>query len=155
MERRGTRQLLLVRVGTLMCGLPMEHLSETCRPLPVKAMKSTLPYVRGVTVIRSAPAPVISLSTLLWGQPASATRFVVLRTGQGRVVLEVEEVVGVASIPSERLVDSPRVLGEAIREHVTALAEVDGELLAVLASAHLVSDDLLRTSAPPPPPGLP
>ena len=59
------RSLLLCQVGSLVCALPLEHISETMRPLSLQPFHGMPPFVDGLSIIRGAPVPVVDLARLL------------------------------------------------------------------------------------------
>jgi purine-binding chemotaxis protein CheW len=67
---------------------------------------------------------------------------VLLRTGQRRVALAVESVVGVRSLSEDSLSDLPPLLASADSGVVAAIGAHDRDLLLVLEAARIISDDL-------------
>ena len=51
--------VLVVMVGARACAIPLDHVAETMRPLPIEPVAGTPGFVRGVSVIRGAPTPVV------------------------------------------------------------------------------------------------
>jgi purine-binding chemotaxis protein CheW len=134
---------LLVRVGRQLCALPLQHVDETMRPQPVRAVAGVPRFVRGVAVIRGSPVPVVdAASALLGGGELSShvTRFVSLKTADRRVALAVDQVVGVRRIDRRHLSDLPPLLTAASEQVVSAIGTLDGELLIVLRSGKFVPD---------------
>jgi purine-binding chemotaxis protein CheW len=133
---------LLFQVRQHLCGLPLAHVVEIMRPLPVEAIDGAPPGVQGVSVIRGAPLPVLDLGVLLGGDAAPATRFVTVRAGARQVALAVTSVVGPRSLAGEHLRDIPPLLREANAKGVAAIGALDAELLTVLNSGHLVPESV-------------
>ena len=132
--------VLLCQAGGAVCGLPLEHVIETLRPLRVEPVLGMPPFMAGLSVIRGAPVPVVVLARLLGqDQRASATRLVILRVGERRVALLVELVFGVRSLTNE-LSELPPLLANAQLDFVSALGALDSRLLLVLSSMSVVSD---------------
>ncbi len=133
---------VLCRVGSLVCGVPVEHVTETMRPLPIDPLAGAPPFVRGVSVVRGAPVPVIDAARML-GSPEALARssspgmFVALRVAGRVVALSVDSVVGVASLPAASLEDLPPLLHDASAEAVSAIGTHDSQLLLVLSAARL------------------
>jgi purine-binding chemotaxis protein CheW len=122
--------------------LPLKHVVETMRPLPVSPLAGAPPFVCGLSVIRGLPGPVVDLGALLSGsEPASPTRFVTLRLEDRRVALAVEAVLGIQELP-DTLGSLPKLLAEASAEAVSAVGTLDAELLLVLEAARLMVDPL-------------
>ncbi|PTL80637.1 chemotaxis protein CheW [Vitiosangium sp. GDMCC 1.1324] len=147
MPRQGSRCFLVVRAQEWMCALPLEEVEETMRPLPVAPVSAAPSFVRGVCVMRGAPAPVVSLAMLLGGGQAQAStgqRFVSLRAPEGRLALEVEEVRGLRWLEEGTLDSVPALLRATASGHLQHLGSFDGRLLAVLGASHLLPEELWR-----------
>ncbi|HKO53721.1 MAG TPA: chemotaxis protein CheW [Polyangiaceae bacterium] len=135
------RAVLLCQVGLLVCALPLEHVSETMRPLSVEFLSGTASFVAGVSIIRGGPVPVVDLARLL----GSATdevraRLVVVRVGERHVALSVGRVIGVRALESSRLGELPPLLGGASAEVITALGSLDARLLLLLETSRMLPD---------------
>lgn len=134
---------LLMRTRSLTCAVPLPHVVETLRPLPLEPLASPPPFVLGLSVIRGAPVPVVDLGRLLGAAGAPLpVRFVVLRVAGRRVALAVEGVLGVRELDPARLQDLPPLLSGAEAGAVEAVAAHDAHLLVVLRAARTVPDDL-------------
>lgn len=131
---------LLVRAGRQLCALPLEHVAETMRLLEVRPVAGAPPFVLGVAVIRGVPVPVVDAVSVVAGDEPSAhvTRLVTLKTGDRRVALAVDQVIGVTRTDPATL--SP-LLTNAHHDVVSAIATLDMELLMVLRAGALVSED--------------
>jgi purine-binding chemotaxis protein CheW len=146
-------QFLVCRVLSQLCGLPIAHVGETMRPLPVVALASAVEAVRGVAIIRGAPVPVVHLAGLLAAAASPATRFVTVNVAGRCVALEVDEVVGVRTLPAASLQNLPPLLHDADTDTVVAMRTLDAQLLIVLNSARLIPDAVwlaLETCEPTP-----
>jgi purine-binding chemotaxis protein CheW len=141
---------LLLRVGARVCGLPVAHVVETMRPLPIERLVGAPPFVLGVAIIRGSLAPVIDLAMLLGSGDASPpNRFVTLRVGDRRVALAVQSVIGIRSIEANDM--TPPLLRTASAHVVDAIANLDQELLLILRATTLLSEEtwgLLREATP-------
>ena len=134
---------LLCRVRTHLCAVPLEHVAETMRPMPVTPLAGSPPFVRGMSVIRGTAIPVVDAGSLLGlVAPASPTRFVTLKTDRDHVALAVEEVVGIRSLAAVALNDLPPLLRSANAELVSAVGMLDRALLLVLQTARIVPDSV-------------
>jgi purine-binding chemotaxis protein CheW len=129
----------------LACALPIAHVIETTRPLPIEPIRGTddqaLAVVDGLAMIRGGPVPVVDARRLLGVSGAEVTRFVVLRAAQRRVALAVDAVLDVRRIAAEALPGLPPLLGGARRDLVSAIGALDAELLIVLDAARVLPDD--------------
>jgi purine-binding chemotaxis protein CheW len=129
------RTALLCQVGSLVCGLPLEHISETMRPLPLEPFHGMPPFVDGLSIIRGAPVPVVDLARLLGNDNgARRTRLVVVKVHERHVALSVEQVIGVRSIDVTASDALPPLLGSARADFVSAVGSLDAHLLVVLES---------------------
>jgi len=136
---------LICRVRTWRCALALSEVVETLRPLPVEAVAGAPFFMRGLALVRGLALPVIDAARLLDGIDAVSAprRFVVLRTGERRVVLAVDEVLGVRAVPIDVQHPLPPLLDEAGRDAVACIGRLDAELLLVLDNARLLSDEVL------------
>lgn len=136
--------MLVTRIGGLACALPVAHVVETMRPLPVEPLATpgdrALALVDGLAMIRGAPVPVVDARKLLGVSGAAATRFVVVRAAQRRIALVVDAVLEVRRIDVDALPGLPPLLSGA-RDVVSALGALDAELLVVLDSARVLPED--------------
>jgi purine-binding chemotaxis protein CheW len=134
---------LLCRSDLRLCALPLQHVRETMRALPLAAVPDMPPFVLGVSLIRGMAVPVLDLARLIAGGGAApGKRYVTLDLGGRQVALAVDEVVGVRSLASAALTDMPPLLHAAEAGTVAALTTLDAELLVVLAATQLVPDAL-------------
>lgn len=146
-EARVRERLLTCRVGRKICGLPLEHVLETMRPLPVEPLPQQPRFVLGLAMIRGRPTPVVDARTLLGDdEQQAATRYVTLRFGaesERRVAaLAVDAVLEVIDVEPQALDRLPELLQVAQGELVSALSSLDNELLLVLEHTRLLPDAL-------------
>jgi purine-binding chemotaxis protein CheW len=147
MPRQGSRCFLVVRAQEWMCALPLEEVEETMRPLPVAPVSAAPVFVRGVSLVRGTPAPVVSLAMLLGGALAegdAGRRFVSLRVPEGRMALEVDEVRGLRWMEEEGLDSVPPLLRATASGHLQHLGSFDGRLLALLGTSRLLPEEFWR-----------
>jgi purine-binding chemotaxis protein CheW len=134
--------MLLCRARRLLCALPVEVVLETMRPLPVTEIGGSPAFVRGLSLIRGVPTPVVDLGALLAAPEAARTgRFLTLRVGSRTVALAVEEVLGFRRLGT--LAGLPPLLSEVRREAVAAMGRLDRELLLVLETSRLLGKAVL------------
>jgi purine-binding chemotaxis protein CheW len=123
------------------CALPLEHVIETMRPLPLEALGSAPTFVRGVAVIRGTPVPVVDVGALLGtAEGERPARFVTLSIHGRLIALAVEGVVGVRTLPADVLGALPPLLRGVGSDAVAALGTLDSALLLTLRAARLVPD---------------
>ena len=153
----GQLSLLVCRVGSRLCGLPLAHVIETMRPLPVEPLAHLPSFVDGLSLIRGRATPVLDARRLLGegGEPGARTRFVTLELAERSAALAVDAVLGIRSIDVTQLAQLPALLRDAQNDLVAALGTLDHELLLVLERSRLLPDAVwaaLRTAAEVTPP---
>jgi purine-binding chemotaxis protein CheW len=132
-----TAVCLICRVGARLCAIPVGHVGETMRPLPIEPFAGAPPFVLGASIIRGVPTPVVDAARLLGSAAAEpATRFVTIRAGERPVALAVHEILGVDALPASH--ELPPLLGDASADTVATLGTLDSKLLVVLSSARIV-----------------
>jgi purine-binding chemotaxis protein CheW len=135
--------LLVFRAGTHLCGLDLAHVVETMRPLPVRAVLGAPAFVCGVSVVRGAPVPVLSIASMIGGKEGSlARRFVTVREQERVVALAVDEVLGVREMPQDSFRELSPLVGEVESGPVVALGALHGEPLLVLTAIRVVPDSV-------------
>ncbi|HEY4016238.1 MAG TPA: chemotaxis protein CheW [Polyangiaceae bacterium] len=128
-------------MGSLVCAVPAEHVSETMRALPIEPIAGAPPFVRGLSVVRGSPVPVLDAARIVGapspGTAAGSGMFVTLRTGGRVAALAVEAVIGVATVPPGSLERLPPLLRDADADMVSAIGTHDAALMFILNSARL------------------
>jgi purine-binding chemotaxis protein CheW len=131
---------LLCQVGSLICALPLEHISETMRSLPLEPLQGMPHFVAGLSIIRGVPVPVVDLARLLGNDDgAPRTRLVVVRARERRVALSVEHVIGIRLLDVAANGALPPLLGGARADFVAAVGSLDAHLLVVLEGGLILS----------------
>jgi purine-binding chemotaxis protein CheW len=143
-EGRDSALLLLCRVDSQLCGLSVEHVSETMRPLPIEPIARAPAFVLGLSIIRSLPTPVVDAGRLLVSSDrvSKPTRFVLLKAGERPVALAVDAVVGVRALATASLRELPPLLSDVSNDLVQSIGTLDATLLVVLQSGRLVPDSV-------------
>ena len=135
-------KVLLCRVPPRLVALPVEHVIETMRPLPVEPLSGMPEYVIGLSIIRGMPVPVVDTSRILGGRELQPQRFVTVRTGGRVVALAVGPIVGAQSVSTDSLGHLPPLVRDAAGHIIAAMGALDDRLLLVLSSAHLVPEEV-------------
>src|SRR6266700_1255541 len=91
----GRTSWLLCRTGPHMYAVPLEHVIECMRVLPIDAIRAAPQYVRGLSIIRGSPVPVVDPGVLLNDAPTRSERLVTIRAGARTVALLAEAVLGI------------------------------------------------------------
>jgi purine-binding chemotaxis protein CheW len=135
--------VLLVRAGTLTCALPVSEVIEIMRPLPLEPLENAPGFVRGLSIIRGAPVPVVDLRDLL-GTPSDrpAARFVTVLAGDRTVALAVDASFGIRELSPVALDEMPPLLQGGRIEMIEAIGVLDADLLLVLKACGIVSADV-------------
>lgn len=132
-----------MRAGGWICALPLDVVIETMRALPVRPIAGAPSFVRGIATVRGAQRPVLELSALLGaGSGGRGGRLVSVRSGEGQVSIEVDEVLGVRHLDEGSLERTAPLLSEAVPACVERLGSLDGQTLAVLGAARLVPEEV-------------
>ncbi len=139
---------LVCRVGALLCALPLAHVGETMRPLPVQPLSGVPSFVRGVAIVRGRPTPVVDATALLLDTTGAAGRFVTVSPGERPFMLAVDAVIGVTILPGDIADALPSLLRTPRLAAVAATGVLDGALLFVLEHARLVPEEVWARLAP-------
>jgi purine-binding chemotaxis protein CheW len=134
--------MLVFRCAAHRLAIPATEVLEIMRPLPVKPINSSYPFLAGMAVIRGKAVPVINV--IRWFDTESresALRFITLRVGQRVVALGVSEVIGLKVFLAPQLGALPPLLGNSNTLAITGLEVLDRELLVILNSAKILSDE--------------
>lgn len=153
LEAAPPARILSLRSGRRVCAVPLEHVMEVMRPLPVEPLAGAPAFVAGLAVIRGQATPVLDLDALLGGNsaaiPAASGRFVTLRVANRPIALRVDAVLAIQPLAADRLAALPPLWQGPHPPAVTALGTLDRELLIVLETARLLpGDDPIPTEPP-------
>jgi purine-binding chemotaxis protein CheW len=138
-----TGSWLVCRSGSLLLALPIGAVVEVMRPLPAEALAGAPDFVRGVSIVRGRPTPVVDAGLLVFGRASGAGRLVSLQCGGRGFGLLVDGVIGVRSLPAAES-DKPPLLRRVAAEIVSAIGLLDRELLLFLGTALVVPEALLE-----------
>jgi purine-binding chemotaxis protein CheW len=133
---------LAVRAGGWTCLLEVGFVLETMRPLPIAPVSGVGAAVRGVSVVRGHPVPIVDLEMLLGGKSTTPPRRLVTVAALGRTMgFLVSEVLGLRSVSLDSAAqDDALVLLPSLETVTERLGVADGALLAVLAPARLIEE---------------
>jgi purine-binding chemotaxis protein CheW len=140
-------RILAVGVHTHVCALPLMQVIETMRPLPVEPIVGVPSFVRGVSIVRGVPTPVVDLGALLGMPGGVAGRFVTLRVGERQVALSVQAVLGVHNLDSSKIQKLPPLFQEASNDVIEAMGTLDTRLLVVLRQGWALPDEVWKALA--------
>src|ERR1700730_3622060 len=134
---------LLCRAGTILCALPTEHVTEIMRPLPLERLAGAPDYVRGLSIVRGAPVPVVDVGLIVGGRPTQCLRLVAVRAASRAIALAVDAVLGITAIDADALAEMPLLLAEAAGDTIGAIGARDADFLVLLRTGRLLPEDLL------------
>lgn len=136
-----TQAMVICRVDGRLCALPIESVIETMRPLPVESVTKAPPFLRGISLIRGEPIPVVDAAVLLGAEETSPTRLVTLRVGDRKVALAVDAVIGIRQISDDALHALPPLFDGDARAAISAIGALDAELMVVMGGARLIPEE--------------
>lgn len=145
-DETGTRQAssswLFCRFDRTLCALPMPQVIEIMRVLPIEPVAGAPAYVRGLSVVRGAPVPVVDLGRIVNGAAVNATRLTTIRTAVGVVALALSEVIGIETMDGSALDGLPPLLRDTATETIAGIAARDTELVFFLQASRIISVDV-------------
>jgi purine-binding chemotaxis protein CheW len=142
----GAKRFLIVRLRSCACAIPITHIIETMRPLPVEPLSGVPSFVRGISIIRGIPTPVVDLGAALGSASEHAKRFVTLRVGDKQVALSVNNVLGVRDLGTlAKLRELPPLLQTASKDVVETIGTLDEQVLMILRAGWELPDEVWKT----------
>jgi purine-binding chemotaxis protein CheW len=117
------------------------------RALPIEPLGVAPSFIRGVSVVRGVPIPVVDLGLVLGLTSSDGGRFVTLRLGARQVALSVDAVVGVRDLDESKTQNLPPLLQGAAQDAIEAIGTLDAELLIVMRTGWELPDDVWQTLA--------
>jgi purine-binding chemotaxis protein CheW len=138
---------LVFRAGPLLCALRLDEVIETMRPLTVRPLAGTPSYVRGVTIMRGVPAPVLDVALLVGGKEADIVRFVAVRTERGPVAFATGPVLGIRPAAADAAPGPSGFYGGASSRLVAGVGTVDAEPILLLQSMRVLPDEVWAAAA--------
>jgi purine-binding chemotaxis protein CheW len=136
--------MLICRVDSRLCGIPLDYVTETMRPLPVEPLPGTPDFVTGVSLLRGEPVPVVNANMLFGTSTGRPTRLVAIESDGRHMALAVDSVVGIRSVGDDTLSELPPVLADTRSDAVASIGALDAELLLVLEKTRLVPDSVWK-----------
>jgi purine-binding chemotaxis protein CheW len=138
---------LVCEAGGHLCALPLDRVVETMRPQPLERIDRAPHFVRGISIIRGTPLPVVDTASLLGRPDIQPRRLVTVRVGERVIALSVDRVHGIRTIRSVATIELPHLLRDAAGDIVTAIGTLDSEFLLFLQTARILPDGLADLSA--------
>jgi purine-binding chemotaxis protein CheW len=139
----GTKKALVVGLKSCLCAVPLTHVIETMRPLPVERIAGVPSFVQGVSIIRGIPTPVIDLEAVVGTPNEGVERFVTLQMGDRQVALSVNAVLGVRDLGGVMTMrEVPPLLHRASNEVIETIGTLDEQVLMVLRESWELPDEV-------------
>ena len=140
------RKAIIVGLNSCVCAVPLTHVIETMRPLPVEPISGVPSFVQGISIIRGIPTPVVDLGAILGTPGERAERFVSLRVGDKQVALSVNAVLGVRDLDAIMTMrELPPLLQRASKDVVETIGTLDEQVLMVLRAGWELPDEVWQT----------
>ena len=138
-----TKKALVVGLDTCVCAVPLTHVIETMRPLPVEPISGVPSFVRGISIIRGIATPVIDLGALVGTPSEQVERFVTLRVGDKQVALSVNAVLGIRDLSAVlAMQELPPLLQRASEDVIETIGTLDERVLMVLREGWELPDEV-------------
>lgn len=131
---------LLCRAGSHLCALPLAHVLEVMRPLPVEPLADAPAFLRGLSVIRGAPVPVLDLGRLLGQAKTTPARLITVRIGDRVLGLAVAEVISVRREDEVGPHAAVPLLREVAQDSVSTIGALDSEALLFLGELRVLAE---------------
>lgn len=135
---------LICRVGRQLHAVPIQHVVEVMRAMPVETIANAPGYVRGVCIIRGAPTPVVDTGLLVGEAETRSRRLVEVRTEKRVIALLVEDVLGIRTLQASRYEALPPLLRDLGSETITGIGLLDSSLLLILRLTRVVPEELFN-----------
>ncbi len=116
---------LLCRAATCLCALPVDHVNEVMRPLPIEPLSHMPQFLLGLCIIRGLPVPVVDAGLLLNGGDSRTKRLVTIAVEDRTIALAVEQVIGIRSIDPRALNMLQPLLQNTAGDAVEAIRALD------------------------------
>ena len=133
---------LIVTSSSKAYAIPIAHVVETMRPLPVEPVAGMPSFLLGVSVIRGAPVPVVDLEVVVGVGRSEVSRFVLLSLGERRVAVAVGSVVGMRELDAASIEEMAPLLRDACAEVIQGIGVLDAGLLVVLRATRLLPEEI-------------
>lgn len=136
-QRTGSTELLVFRIGREQFGVELKAVDEVVESPDVRAIPESPPGLLGVFAFRERLLPLYSPSTVLGPTVGDSVIALVMRWGQRRLALAVDDADDVMHVELAELRDPPHIHRDD--EIVAAVLWRGGQLITVLDARALVT----------------
>jgi purine-binding chemotaxis protein CheW len=139
------RKLIGFELSDVVYGLDIMRVREILNPLDLQPIPGAQPFIRGVVDHRDNVLPVVCIRSLFGLPPVEQTRkskWIVVKTPDGDVGVEVDRVTQVISVTEKQRRESKRVSMAAGRQWIDTIYQTDSGLIFELRP-----DDLVGSAA--------
>lgn len=140
-----TRDVILFRVGEILCGLGIEDVQEIKKLEGLTHVFLAPSYVKGVINLRGQIVTIIDLRTRFDLEPQKAGReswVVVVRRGEEYIGLLVDEVDDVVGADADFLAPPPGNLSGIQGHFFAGILQMEGALVALLDRDRIIGDEV-------------
>ncbi len=141
-DHRLATMALVFQAGPLYCALPLDEVVETLRPLDTRPLAGTPPSVRGLTILRGAPAPVIDVTRLLTGTSGEIERYIAVRAGRGPIACATGPVLGVREIEVQPPEGPAAIFTGVSKALIAGVGSIGSDPLLLLRGIRTVPDEV-------------
>jgi purine-binding chemotaxis protein CheW len=107
-ERAGAQDLLVVRIGRERFAVPLEAVDELVESPRLRSVPGAPQDLLGLFTLGDATLPLYSPAGLLGAEPVGEQVALVMRGGQARVALAVDDADDVITVPLAGVLEAPR-----------------------------------------------
>lgn len=143
LTRSLTDDVLLCKVRARFCAIPLGHVVEILRPLPIERLEAPEGAVLGAAIVRGGAIPVVDIARWFGDENAprpTNRRFVTVRAGTHHAALLVDEVLGVRALADRSTQGLPPLLRGVASQALAAIGTLDADFLLVLDAIRIVPD---------------
>jgi len=138
---------LVFRAGSCLCALRLDDVIETMRPSAVRPLTGMPGYVRGVTVMRGVPTPVLDVAHLLGEAHTEIVRFVAVRTERGPAAFATGEVLGIRTAGTHVADPPPGALLGPAGTLVAGVSRLNDQPLLLVQCMRVLPDEVWAAAA--------
>jgi purine-binding chemotaxis protein CheW len=128
-------QTVVFRLSDESYGIDIFRVNEIIRPREITPIPLSEPHILGLVNLRGKTIPVVDLRNRLQlaaTEQSTASRIIVVETGQGNVGMMVDAVTEVVTIKRDEISPAPEIVADEDTDFVKAIAKRDQNLITLL-----------------------